>query len=160
MTVDLNPARARLVNERLPELVAAARGQYHGGCGAPPDPAPEPAMPAVVPKTHVGWRPGSHDQAVAQLHSTGLSDAEISRRLGVTRHQVWETRRRLNLPSNGRGAANERQFTADVQRLWERGLCDAEIAEALTSYPNRVYKTRKRLGLAAQFNRTQQKEPA
>jgi len=92
------------------------------------------------------------NQAIKLRKKTGLSCAEIGRRLGISRQRAWQLAAPKKLPSDVILTHRERQILA----LIAQGYTTKEIAAALSIRPhtvnNQIYHMMKKLGLK---NRTQ-----
>lgn len=81
-------------------------------------------------------------RAVHDLHSQGLTDAEIGAKLGKTRDHIAKVRQWLQLPTIRR-----KTITDWVKELHAQGKTDAEIARAVNRTREHVASMRRRLGL-------------
>lgn len=82
------------------------------------------------------------------LYRSGLNDAAIAERVGVTKGTVtsWRNRNRLPTHSPMRGPKREERFTIRME-LWKQGLSETEIAEALGENRKTIAEWRLRQGL-------------
>lgn len=99
---------------------------------------------------------------VKDLHTEGLTDTQIGERLGFTRKQINDARRKLNLPPNPRPPRSPKpkrerkprgprpgSIRAEVLRLHAEGLTDREMAEQLGANHHSVSEARRTAGLVA-----------
>jgi predicted transcriptional regulator len=90
------------------------------------------------------------DEELIDLHQKGLTDREISEKLGVTQGAVNYRREKLRLKNN---YTPETFSNNDLLKLYHQGLSDREIGKALGVTQAAVNYRRGRLGLKSNYIR-------
>jgi predicted transcriptional regulator len=88
------------------------------------------------------------DEELIELHQKGLTDREISEKLGVTQGAINYRREKLGLKNN---YSRETFSNDDLLKLYHEGLNDREIGKALGVTQAAVNYRRGRLGLKSNY---------
>lgn len=103
-------------------------------------------FPEVREKKPKVEKPRAEKTVMQKLYEAGLEDAEIGKRLCVSRQAIAFWRRKNKLPPNGQRRANPEEMM-ERERLYRKGLTDAEIAKETGCTMNTVQKWRYKRGL-------------